>query len=343
MQFRILKRLISTCAVALSMSPALANEPLEQAIELWLEGDDIYSLSIMANLARDGNADARLLLARIETTELGPSPFRQSLRPEQSKHLFRAPGNGDIAKTWLSVEADLSNPLAQALRTAAQPEPNLALIKQLADMGEYQATDHPTRILALYGTTEEKAELLAAPELLPDLKPYIAYLLDQPEPRGDGLAALRHMTGQDISEINAETPGALGMAELLALGYGYGDHGDDNPFRPAVESWVMSATSTLPIRSLCDEQCGEEAHQCAFAFMALSGGFYEAIRYDSPLETLIPQDRFLPSPRAQMMVLRRTAMARAETNLKWLGEAEEVAEMSQCAAEMVVAQRAQYD
>jgi hypothetical protein len=41
-------------------------------------------------------------------------------------------------------------------------------------------------------------------------------------------------------------------------------------------------------------------------------------------------------------VLRRVALARAETNLSWLASHEEISEMSQCAADLVTRQRAAY-
>ncbi len=320
-------------------APAMAESRLETAVELWLNGDDAHSLPMLAEMAADGHVEARVLLAQIETTDLGPSPYRQSLRPDQARDLFRYADGSPFSKSWLVVEADAGNERAQALLKAKFADPDPDLIATLNRLGEHQATDRPTRIVALYGDQAMRKALAANPDVMQDLRPYLAYLTDKPEPRGDGLAALRHI---QPDAVNAAQPGALGMAGVLALGLGYGDTSPDNPWRPAVEQWLMSATSTQPIADLCTAQCAEGVADCAFAFLALSGGYFEAIRIDSPLEAVIPQARFLNSPRARLMVLRRAALARTETNLNWLSDTADGAEFSMCALDLIRQERRKY-
>ena len=72
-----------------------------------------------------------------------------------------------------------------------------------------------TRIAALYGSTALRQELREDPNVLAELYPYIDYLSGPPEPRGDGMAALRFLTGAEIAPDDTD---ALGMAGLLALG-----------------------------------------------------------------------------------------------------------------------------
>lgn len=320
-------------------APAAQAASLEEAVELWLQGDDEQSLPMLAELAEDGHTDARLLLARIETADLGPSPFRQSLSPEDSRKLFRQSDFNIFGRSWLAVEAKAGNERAQALLRSNFPEPDPDLIAQLNRLGEHEATGHPTRIVALYGDQAMRDALLADDRVQADLKPYLAYLSGTPEPRGDGLAALRHI---QPDEVTVGSPGALGMAGMLALGLGYGDASLDNPWRPAVEDWLMSAASTKPIADLCTQHCAAEAPACAFAFMALSGGYFEAIRFDSPLEAVIPQAQFLDSPRARLMVLRRAVLARTETNQDWLANSPGLSRLSSCAADLVEEERALY-
>ncbi len=318
---------------------ARANTPLQQAVALWLQGNDMQSLPLLADLASKGVVEARLLLARIEASDLGPSPYRQSLDPDQSRALFRQKDLSAFGQSWLMVEVRDGNELAQALMQAKRPEPDLDLIARLNALGEHQATDYPTRIVALYGDEDQRGRLLADDQVMQDLKPYLTYLSGQPEPRGDGLAALRHIQSDPV-DANSEQ--AVDMAGLLALGLGYGDVSPDNPWRPAVEDWLMTSTSTRPIAQLCTDQCADEAPDCAFAFLALSGGYFEVIRTDSPLETVIPQAEFLDSPRARLMVLRRATLARTETNLEWLSETEPAAELSTCAINLIRTERQAY-
>ncbi|MEX0306375.1 MAG: hypothetical protein AB3N12_03210 [Ruegeria sp.] len=328
--------LAAQVAFALSVR---ADTPLEQAVALWLQGDDMQALPMLSELAAEGDVEARLLLGRIETSDLGPSPYRQSLEPAQSRELFRQKGWSAFGQSWLMVEARAGNELAQALLHAKRPEPNPDLITQLNALGEHQATDYPTRIIALYGDRDMRGKLLSDDQVMQDLKPYLTYLSKKPEPRGDGLAALRHI---QTDTVEASSDQALGMAGLLALGLGFGDISKGNPWRPAVENWLMSSEATRPIAQLCIEQCGDEAQACAFAFLALSGGYFEVIRTDSPLETVIPQNEFLNSPRARLMVLRRAALARTETNLDWLSETAPAAELSACAIDLIKKERQAY-
>ncbi len=336
------KTLISAIVAALcagGTSAAWADQSLQQAVELWLQGDDEQSLPMLAELAADGDAGARLLLARIETSDLGPSPFRQSLGRDKSRALFRYDDNSAFGRSWLFVETQAGNELAQALLKAKNADPDLDLIAELNRLGEHQATDRPTRIVALYGDQDLRDRLLAQDGMMDDLRPYLAYLSGSPEHRGDGIAALRHIQSKPVDATQDQ---ALGMAGLLALGLGFGDVAPDNRWRSAVQDWLMSAGSTKPIADLCSDQCAQDAPACAFAFLTVSGGYFEVIRIDSPLETIISQDRFLSSPRARLMALRRAALARTETNLEWLADSPQLAEISSCAAEMIQAERGKY-
>jgi len=324
-------------------APAAAQTSFNEAVELWLEGNDRDSLPALAVLAQAGDRNARILLARIETFDRGPSPFRFSLSGAERRALFRqVPPNEIFGKSWLKVEADRGNTLAANFLKSRHPEPDLELVTELWDAGEAQATDYPTRVIALYGTAEQKQALLQSDRILGDLTPFIAYLSGEPEPRGDGLAALRLITGKENDEINPDNPDAFGMAGFLALGFGFGDMSADNSYRSAVEDWLLQTRSTIPISQLCAERCPNDQRACAFAFLALSGGYFEVIRLDAPFQSLISQVQFLESPRARIMTLRRAALARVEANTRALATTEQIAEISSCVADLVAAERALY-
>ncbi|WP_338551163.1 hypothetical protein [Roseovarius phycicola] len=324
-------------------APATAQTSFNEAVEIWLQGNDRDSLPALAVLAQAGDRNARILLARIETFDRGPSPFRFSLSGAERRALFRqVPQNEIFGKSWLKVEAERGNKLAARFLQSRHPTPDLELIQDLWDAGEGQATDYPTRVVALYGSPQQKRALLESGRILEELAPFLGYLSGDPEPRGDGLAALRLITGKDQSDINPDNQDAFAMAGFLALGFGFGNASLDNAYRSDVENWVLESLSTRPIANLCNEACAQEKGACAFAFFALSGGYFEVIRVDTPYQSLISQQQFLDSPRARIMTLRRAALARVEANTRELATTEQIAEISSCAADLVAAERALY-
>lgn len=319
------------------------GDEVRMAIDLWLSGDDRLSLPELAKLARQGDSNARLLLGRIETMDKGPSPYRLSLTVNESHVLFKSnEGKGRFRSSWLVIEAQSGNPRAIALLRSRYPYADPDLIRALHDLGEHEASDHPTRILALYGENKAKQVLLESGYILTDLHPYFAYLMGDPEPQGDGLAALRSMAGKHSDKVTAEGSDALAMAGILALGYGYGDIKRSNKWRPTVLQWLLNSASTRPIADLCRTKCPDQVADCAFALMVLSGGYYETIRLDTPVETIIPQAEFLSSPRARIMTLRRAALTRAETNTE-LASIPEIASMSSCIAKHIDLERQKYE
>ena len=70
------------------------------------------------------------------------------------------------------------------------------------------------------------------------------------------------------------------------------------------------ASATAPIATLCQRYCSsEEVPSCAVTAFGLVGSYFKAIRFDSPIETLIDQARYTTSDRAVGMVLRRISFA----------------------------------
>ena len=319
----------------------LPTDPYEQAIELWLDGDDEQSLPALAELAQEGNSGARIVLARIESLDRGMSPFRLGLTREQSIRLFRQPSNASpFGRNWLAIEAERGNELARLLKRSREPHVDLDLLAQLHAAGEDEAGDYPTRIVALYGTRQQREALLASPHVLDDLKPYLRYLIETSEPRSDGLEALRHITA-GAKRVSAEDPHTYEMAEMLALGFWFGDYRAPNPWRPVLVDWLFSSPSARPIANLCENRCPHARDDCGLTFLALVGGYYEAIRLDTPVERYIPQPRFLNSKRAAQMTLRRAALMKNEPGTD-LANLQDIAAHNQCAADLVAAERALY-
>ena len=109
-----------------SAGPALAQDPIEQAIGYWLANDDAAAFPALSALAEGGDERAMLFLGAIEPRSLD-SAFLAGLDRETRNRMLRAPG-GLSGKSWLSrVTSDTG--LASALLAArsGDPTPLLAL------------------------------------------------------------------------------------------------------------------------------------------------------------------------------------------------------------------------
>ncbi len=336
----LITSLISFTAASDSVIEGSEHPDLHEAIEIWLQNNDENSLPTIAKLARDGNTAARLLLSRIERTERAPSSYLESLTIKQQKALFRNPENkGVFQPSWMLTEAESGNSIAALFLSSYVPRVDLATIHALRQAGEFEATDHPVRIAALYGDIKIKKALLD--ELAtPQMRPFVISQLPPAKPIADGLAALEYMKqfGQKYShtkDIEYETKAA---ARFLALGIPYGDVSRTNPWRSVVSNWLMYSTEAAPIRKTCEAHCANDVEECGITLLGLTGGYYEAIRLDSPMENLISQSTFLHSERAAAQALRRGALIRAEHGGE-IASIQQIAHRSQCLAKWVKLER----
>jgi len=306
---------------------------LQRTVRLWLDDNDEASLPALAALARAGNPAARLLLARIERYDRAPSAYLTSLSKQARLSLFRAPRNeSGFYPTWLRIESVRGNPLATALERARRPYVDLQLIETLYRAGEIQASDHPVRIASIYGDQKTHGTLLQSDYLITELVPYVRSYRIPAQQQADGLEALRTITGDSTIDITDEDTSQV--ARMLSLGYPFGEISVSSRWRSTIENWLMTSTASRPVAALCQQQCGDQAGACAVALLGLTGGYYELIRLDSPLESVISQDVFLNSPRARRSALQRAALTHSETAEELMSIAQ-IEKVSECAAALV--------
>ena len=340
---------IAVLVLAIYFSPSLFADPLagkdepdlQKAIDLWLDNNDSDSLATFSKLAKSGNRAARILLARIERTERAPSDYIERMSKPERMALFRASNNNNqFSPSWLLVESKQGSELARLFLEAGKPYVNLDLIQALRAWGEHQASDHPTRIAALYGTVQDKERLLG--ELaLQELHPYVKSQLSGAGKIADGMQALLYILsfvpGQDL-DFDADDADTRQAALMLALGIPYGFVNEDNKWYAPVSSWLLNDPATRPISRFCSNNCPDDSELCAMYLLGMTGGYYEVIRQDSPLEALISQDEFLESARAQAKAIRRASNIRAEHGGELI-TIKELEQHSQCLAQHVQQQR----
>jgi len=322
-----------------------SDPALQAAIEIWLQDNDADSLPVFAALAAEGNIAARLLLARIEVTDQAPSDYLLGLSRKERVALFRSSsGKGLFRPTWLKAEAEAGNRTAALLLDSANTVVNLDAIRELYDIGEPQAAYDLIREVAGNGSAQQKQELADMLSQNAELLPYLHALRDPLAGLTPGHSALQWSLGSD--ELRGPESDTRAAANFVEYGYQTGVQTSDferaNYYYTDLANWIESAPATAPIARFCRRYCGEDMRNCAITVFGLAGGYYKAIKFDSPMEALIDQSRYLRSDRAVGMVLRRVAFARpAGASGKLLISDSELHGSNACLATPVAALRAQ--
>jgi hypothetical protein len=324
---------------------------LQAAIELWLQDNDADSLAQFAALASAGNVAARLLLARIEATEQAASNFVYGLSRKQRMELFRSDsGTGLFRPSWLKTEKLAGNKVAAVLLESSNTSVNVPAIRTLYAIGEQQAAYDLIREVAGVGAPQDKEELAS---LLPpgaELMPYLRALSNPVSGFTPGHAVLQSIIGGDEAAHSGNIfPGpeadTTAAAEFVEFGYQNGVEASKfdahNSYYDELANWIETASSTAPIASLCRRVCaGEEVKSCAVTAFGLAGGYYKVIKFDSPLEALIEQSRYVESARAIGMLLRRISFVKTAAGTAMITDAD-LGNRTACLAKKVAEIRAQ--
>ncbi|MCP4431508.1 MAG: hypothetical protein GY806_11055 [Gammaproteobacteria bacterium] len=322
------------------------NDPdFLMAVDTWLSDNDSGSLPVLSALSNKGNIAARLLLSRIEITDRASGNFVRQMSRSERVDLFRSNfGNGVFRLSWIKVEADRGNPIARALLDGTSLGINIAAIKHLYEIGEFEATEHLVRKVAVDGSQSERRELAQLLISGSELTPYLRGFRFTSLGMTTGRAALQYITGMnegiDPDSIGLDNdPDTRTAMKFVDFGYQAGaqtiGYWDKGKHFDAIVKWTMTAPQAMAVANLCRRDCSDQQiSACAITGFGLVGGYYEMIRFDSPLENIIPQDRFLNSERAIGMALRRIASARTEAGVKVFSDIE-LSKKSQCLAQAV--------
>ena len=322
---------------------------LPAAIEIWLQDNDEESLSVIATLAGEGNIAARLLLARIEDTEQAPSEFVNGLTRKERVELFRSnSGKGLFRLSWLKSETLAGNHFASALLESSSLDVNIDAIRTLYTIGEPEAAYVLIRKVAAEGSQEEKEELASFLPRRSELEPYLR-ALESPD-LTPGHAALQQIIGGDgvdepVDMLSGSEHDTRAAAIFVEFGYQNGvqavDFDQTNSYFDDLANGIEITSATAPIATLCRRYCGGgDVQSCAITAFGLVGGYYKAIRFDSPIETLIKQSRYTTSDRAVGMVSRRVSFAIDQGGNLLISD-RDLREKSLCLANVVAEVRAQ--
>lgn len=262
-------------------------------VDAWLNGDDLEALGSLAQLSRDGNTAAQILLASIANRAHMHVHVTGDLTRKDRVALFRIPG-GLSGKSWLS-EAEKASPLATALLQSKSANTKAPAIAALVELGEPLSALLAAQSMLFQGEADELIRVLhGLNDKLP--KEATALLLWAKE-QLDGQGYWRNVGSArvpsqffgnrafDVSELSWVAPNPRELDENAEL-------------RDVAEANYHQVSSWTPMKIFCQKHCASEVPRCTVTGMStmwLAGPF--AMR--SPLETVIPNEAYWASPRIE--------------------------------------------
>jgi hypothetical protein len=250
----------------------------------------------------------------------------------------------------LKTEKLAGNKVAAVLLESSNTRVNVPAIRTLYEIGEQQAAYDLIREVAGVGSPQDKQELASFLPPGAELMPYLRALSNPVSGFTPGHAALQTIIGVDEAARSGTIfPGpeddTTAAANFVEFGYQNGVEAADfdahNRYYQDLANWIETAAATAPIATLCRRVCdGGEVKSCAVTAFGLAGGYYKVIKFDSPLEALIEQSRYVTSDRAVGMLLRRISFVKTAAGTPMIADAD-LSERTACLAKPVAEIRTQ--
>jgi len=270
-----------------------------EALQLWLDGNDLAALESLSSLAKSGNTAAQILLAQISSRGHMHVHVTSDLPRKDRISLLRIP-KGLSGKSWLT-EAQSIEPLAAALLQSGRIKEKAPAIAALIEYGEPTAALLAAQSMLLHG---ESAELLEVLEGLDGKLPKEASVLI--------LWALYQSENSDSGRyVGSARVGTLVLGEELLQEYELAWTAvspralvEDPDLRANVVRLSDDVRSWTPIKNFCEANCKDSRQSCtAVGASALSAAGPFSLR--SPAESLIPNDVYWSSARAEADMVRQ--------------------------------------
>lgn len=307
-----MKIILALCAVAISgfMSSAVAQSkpdlpPIsgsgsvayQDAVNLWLSGDDLPALQALSELAKSGNAAAQILLARIGADTKLHKHVTAKLPRKERVSLLRKPG-GLSGKSWL-VAAQEQEPLAGAMQQLGQIGKNPDAVRVLLDQGElYLAVNASERLLWL-GKATEVTEIYKGVSQVPELAKPVIKMANKRKGEMAYVGSAK-VPGDVLVDISSASPNIA----IEWFGVDYNMLKNRHGYLEFVLKHLDSVESWTPLRSFCDRRCASTRDACI-----VSGGMFATqgagrFPFNSPSQRLISNMVYWSSPRMDQDIIR---------------------------------------
>ncbi|WP_299659069.1 hypothetical protein [uncultured Ruegeria sp.] len=285
---------------ALSEVPPLQGEDapeFKEAVQAWLDGEDLAALRSLSEQAQNGNAAAQILLANI----VSRSGFHVHVTSEMNRKdriaLLRKPG-GLSGKSWLT-EAQNSEPLALALLQVAKFENKAPAIAVLVELGEPITAMLAAQSMLYDGEGAELVEVLQGLDhkLPEEASIFLFWALYLQKYSSDGSnqggsASLAWLNTGDDRFMSSELAWGLFTPRELII---------DTGIRETATKLSSEIVAWTPIRNFCSDYCADEVPDCTVTAAALLASPYSP---RSPLQSLIANEDYWSSDRLEGDVAR---------------------------------------
>lgn len=300
-----------------------ADSPVfRAALEDWLHGDDQHALPSLGELARQDNLAAQILLGIIYDRGLMRTAWIAGLSLAERRALFRF-DDGRFGVPWLRHAADRSELAGLIIQASPDEQGNFSADAGLraAAAGEPRSTVRLLGILLNQGTWAEAVRLAAVAETY-DMQAMAwaaaTYLATDKARalRERGLAEFRARTLQGwifatLADrlFDAELEAILAPHDPMRIYVSRGrlplDTADPPP--PGGEAVLDALLADAPEADLprryCRRVCAAEAPLCTRQIYGMLAGYMTLPHaVSSPVETLIPQDVWVTTRRAEIVL-----------------------------------------
>lgn len=292
-------KFISTLLICFLAFPAFAQTraisgqsapAFQQALSAWLNGEDLPALEAFSELAKNNNAAAQILLARIARRPNMYAHVTVDMDRKEKIALLRKPG-GLSGKSWLT-EAQKREPLAAAFLKSERQGDKAAAMSTLFEHGEPQSAILAGMSLVNQGNAEPVIEILAKQGNNLTLD---AYFLAQ--------TARQMIKSQHGRYVGSANVFGSSLSAILSNRLHLEWHAPtlptmlENPeVRKTTAELSQDIESWTPLRNFCTQACSQSAKTCTAlgaSLMVLHGSF----PMRSPVQSIVSNETYWESER----------------------------------------------
>lgn len=249
-----------------------ADRPdFQTTLALWLDGDEAQTLPAFAELARDNNLAAQVMLGLIDKRGALQGPLVARMSRSDRIAQLRAPG-GMSGQNWIT-HAAAQSAFAKAMTDLWHNRGGVEIAERLAGAGELRACRE-----ALLAVSARKGAL--APEITR---------------RGWYPEELRHLSYPKRAE--AMTDLHPGDPQRRAAG--------EQPAPSDLRDWLQVSPLGAPLREVCATHCPDSMDACPEALYVGLGSYPALLMLGSPVAELVQDAEFARSARGHQAIARQ--------------------------------------